>query len=321
MADMINQVCLNGHKLDPSKGAKDICPKCGEAAISGCQTCGAEFYTSDLIRLPRWDYRPDQYRHFYTRADAYRDYCPECLTAYEWVRRWMFRPAPVENLFVSLTPYERQLIRYLPDAPSPTEDGLSWEDMDSLHVVNRFINWLFGPRYGSVGIEDVRHPKHIEWMTFDISCCGFISCKRKIALLGLNRQRAQEEFWRGLTGQQFEIEFARLLQRLGYGVEHIGGPGDSGVDLSVNTREGRVVIQCKAHAAKIGPGPVRELYGSLLHAEAIEAWLVSLEGFSIGAREFAAGKPIRLLTIGRFLKDNVPADDLPKPPKKGRATS
>jgi len=281
--------------------------------MSECQTCGAEL---SLF----WDYRPDTsgYSRYYTGAAAGRDFCPKCLTAYEWVRRWMFRPAPVLNLFVALTPYEMQLIQYLPDAPSPTEDGLTWADIRSLHVVNRFINWLLGPRYGSVGIEDIRHPKHCEWMIFDISCCGYISCKRKLALLEQNRQRTQVEFWRGLTGRQFELEFARLLQRLGYSVEHIGGPGDSGVDLSVDTKKGRVIVQCKAHAVTIGPGAVRELYGSLLHAEATEAWLVSLEGFSIAAREFAAGKPIRLLTIARFLKDVLPADDLPKPPKKGR---
>jgi predicted RNA-binding Zn-ribbon protein involved in translation (DUF1610 family) len=316
MADVINQVCLNGHKLDPSKGAKDICPKCGEAVVSGCQSCGAEIYL-------RWDYRPETsgyYSQYYTGAVAGRDFCPKCLIAYEWVRRWMFRPARVENLFVSLSTYERQLIRFFPDAPSPTEDGLTWEDINSRHVVNRFINWFFGPRYGNVGIEDVRHPKHCEWGLFDISCCGFISCKRKLALLELNRQRTQEEFWRGLTGQQFEIEFARLLQRIGYSVEHIGGPGDLGVDLSFNTRRGRVVVQCKAHAAAIGPGAVRDLYGALLHAGATEAWLVSLAGFSIAAREFAAGKPIRLLTISEFLRDAMSTDDPPKPFGKGRIT-
>jgi hypothetical protein len=314
---MINHACLNGHKLDPSKGAKDTCSKCGEATISECHTCGAEICL-------RWDYRPETsgyYSRYYTRPEAGRDYCPKCLTAYEWVRRWVFRPALVLNQFVSLTPYEIQLLRYLPDTPSPTEDGLAWADINSLHVVNRFINWFFGQRYGSVGIEDVRHPKHAEWMIFDISCSGFISCKRKLALLEQNRQRKQGEFWRGLTGRQFEIEFARLLQRLGYSVEHIGGPGDLGVDLYVDTEKGQVLVQCKAHAVTIGPGAVRELYGSLLHAKATEAWLVSLEGFSTAAREFAAEKPIRLLTIDRFLRDTVPTDDLPKPTEKRRPTS
>jgi hypothetical protein len=43
------------------------------------------------------------------------------------------------------------------------------------------------------------------------------------------------------------------------------------------------------------------LYGALMHHQANEAWLVSLEGFSDAAVSFAAGKAIRLLPITAFL--------------------
>ena len=213
----------------------------------------------------------------------------------------MFRAAPVENLFVSLKPYEQQLIRFLPDAPPPTANGLTWADIDSLHVIRPITVWLFGSRYGSVGIEDNRHPKHREWELYRVSCKNFLSRKRKLVLLEQRRQREREEFWRGLCGHDFEKEFARMLEGRGYRVSHVGGPGDSGVDLLLDTKKGRVIVQCKAHAGRIGPAAVRDLFGSLLHNGAREAWLVSVEGFSSAAREFAAGKPIRLLTIDAFL--------------------
>ena len=66
----------------------------------------------------------------------------------------------------------------------------------------------------------------------------------------------------------------------------------------------RIVVQCKAHAGKIGPGAVRDLYGALKHSGAPQAWLVSLDGFSNAARDFALDKPIQLRTIGEILADH-----------------
>jgi hypothetical protein len=56
----------------------------------------------------------------------------------------------------------------------------------------------------------------------------------------------------------------------------------------------------------LSAGPVRELYGTLLHEQergaATEAWLICYAGFYRGAKEFAFGKPIRLLTIQDVLE-------------------
>ncbi len=113
--------------------------------------------------------------------------------------------------------------------------------------------------------------------------------------------RRRESWWQQLSGTDFEMELAALLAKRGFEVKHTGGRGDDGVDLIISAVGKTVAIQCKAHAACIGPGPVRELYGSLIHIGADEAWLVTTSDFSLSAREFARNKPLRLLTIREIL--------------------
>jgi len=64
-----------------------------------------------------------------------------------------------------------------------------------------------------------------------------------------------------------------------------------------------LIVQCKAHAKEIGPGPVRDLYGCLMHHGAAEAWLITIHGFTSGAEQFAENKPLSLLTIEDILED------------------
>jgi Restriction endonuclease len=119
--------------------------------------------------------------------------------------------------------------------------------------------------------------------------------------------RQQESWWQALDGRRFEIELAALLKRLGYDVRHTGRAGDGGVDL-VLSRSGRVtLVQRKAHKNPVGPGPVRDLYGTMVHRNAQEAWLVATSGFSRSAQDFARGKGIRLVRVQELLKVDRPA--------------
>jgi len=117
--------------------------------------------------------------------------------------------------------------------------------------------------------------------------------------------RDQESWWQSLDGGSFEAELAGLLQKRGYDVCRTGASGDEGVDLILKQDDRRIAIQCKAHKHPVGPGPVRDLYGTLMHRKDTEAWLISTSGFSRGAEEFASGKPIRLLTIGAILRGGL----------------
>lgn len=115
--------------------------------------------------------------------------------------------------------------------------------------------------------------------------------------------RTQELWWQSLDGRRFEIELAMLLQKREYKVQWKGRSGDEGVDLALKDKDDRdIIVQCKAHKNPVGPAPVRELYGTLLHRDAAEAWLISTAGFSAAAKKFASGKPIKLVTIADILR-------------------
>lgn len=113
-----------------------------------------------------------------------------------------------------------------------------------------------------------------------------------------------EAKWRQLDGRAFELEVVKTLFSKGYEVEHTGANlrGDEGVDFVVRVNGKRIIGQCKAHKSYLSAGFVRELYGTLLHEKADEAWLIGTSGFYSGARSFASGKPIRLMTVRDLLR-------------------
>jgi hypothetical protein len=120
-------------------------------------------------------------------------------------------------------------------------------------------------------------------------------------------ERTQLTWWCALHPRRFEQELGLLLRRRGLKVTWTGRVGDGGVDLRVDDGRGIALVQCKAHHKPIGPGPVRDVFGTLKHFRARDAWVVSLAGFTTGARRFAEGKPIRLLTIAEILREDPEA--------------
>jgi hypothetical protein len=112
-------------------------------------------------------------------------------------------------------------------------------------------------------------------------------------------------WWRKLSGRAFERELARVLKSNGSSVELTPASNDGGVDLVLKRNHDIILIQCKAHKNPVGPSPVRDLYGALMHRQgAKEAWLVTTSSFTRGAISFARGKPIRLKTIEALLKED-----------------
>lgn len=114
--------------------------------------------------------------------------------------------------------------------------------------------------------------------------------------------KTQRSWWDALGPKRFEQEIAEFFQKEGHRVQWTGRSGDGGVDVRLTTQDGRkIVVQCKAHGKPVSPGAVRDLYGTLLHVKADEAWLMSRSGFTAGATRFAVGKPIRLLTLDHIV--------------------
>ena len=110
------------------------------------------------------------------------------------------------------------------------------------------------------------------------------------------------EWWNGIDGKGFELGVAKVLSDKGYNVKHTGSSwGDEGVDIELKLDQKNIIIQCKAFSSYVSAGVVRELYGTLIHQKADEAWLIVTSGFYRGAKAFAHQKPIRLLTARQLM--------------------
>jgi len=111
--------------------------------------------------------------------------------------------------------------------------------------------------------------------------------------------KTQLDFWRSLSGRQFEIELARLLQKHGHTVKLVGGVGDKGIDLIL---DGDTAVQCKAHKSKVGPAAIRDLIGSMKNANFKSGILASINGFSKGVYEYNKKNNIQLLDASNYIQ-------------------
>jgi hypothetical protein len=126
------------------------------------------------------------------------------------------------------------------------------------------------------------------------------------------RARTRPATWPALTLPQmaalspsdFEQYVAqRIFARQGYGVINTPDVKDGGVDIIVTDVNGRIaVVQCKRYAGTVGEGVVRDLYGTMIHHDALMAFLVTTGTFSLAARRWVMGKPISLIDGVRLVE-------------------
>jgi restriction system protein len=115
----------------------------------------------------------------------------------------------------------------------------------------------------------------------------------------LDSQRSLDDL-RRLSPGDFEQTIADLFRRQGYRVEEVGGAGDGGIDLILRRNGENPVahlVQCKRYTNwKVGVAVVREFYGAMAaHQSRCEGLFVTCGRYTADARQFAAGKPIRLI--------------------------
>jgi restriction system protein len=112
-----------------------------------------------------------------------------------------------------------------------------------------------------------------------------------------------------LTPSEFEEYIARrIFERQGYQVVNVRDTKDGGVDVLLTDPKGRqAVVQCKRYRQNVGEPIVRDLYGTMIHAGATHAYLITTAGFSAEAKRWAMGKPITLID-GRQLVELAKAD-------------
>jgi HJR/Mrr/RecB family endonuclease len=133
-------------------------------------------------------------------------------------------------------------------------------------------------------------------------------------------QRKKHSYWESLNGYEFERQTAEVLKRYQFNPKVTRGSADGGVDIEVAKSGRKGVVQCKAHAARVAPAIVRDLFGVMHHSNSDFGIIVSLGGFTKGAIEFARNKRIFLLGCSDLiamqegqdvLAKNFPADPTP----------
>jgi restriction system protein len=103
-------------------------------------------------------------------------------------------------------------------------------------------------------------------------------------------------YWYNLNGYDFEREVAIVFTSLGFNAKITPKSNDGGVDIILKMGNKTTYVQCKAFKSNVGVAVVRELYGVMQSDNIKSGIVVTLNGFSQGAIDFAEGKNIELIT-------------------------
>lgn len=110
------------------------------------------------------------------------------------------------------------------------------------------------------------------------------------------QQRCAEEYWRSLTGVEFERQVARLYQSAGYRVTLTPGTADGGIDIVLEREGAAIAVQCKAHRRKIGVAVARELVSAARDLGAERMMIACTQGVSSPLAAYAREKGIEIIT-------------------------
>jgi Restriction endonuclease len=113
---------------------------------------------------------------------------------------------------------------------------------------------------------------------------------------GLAHTIAQKHSAVYLSDLELEKLAAQVYKRMGYTVQHVGKMGDHGIDvLLVNPNNQKEIVQCKQWSKPVGEPVLRDLYGAMMHDQAVRGWLWAPRGFSGPAKAWAKGKSLVLV--------------------------
>jgi restriction system protein len=107
---------------------------------------------------------------------------------------------------------------------------------------------------------------------------------------------AQKHSAMSLSDIELEKLAAHVYKKMGYQVQHVGQMGDHGIDvLLINPNNQKELVQCKQWGKPVGEPVLRDLYGAMLHDQAVRGWLWAPRGFTGPAKAWAQGKSIVLV--------------------------
>jgi restriction system protein len=150
---------------------------------------------------------------------------------------------------------------------------------------------------GATGSEVERRRRVIEEMV--------VEAREKAERLRLQARRADLKLAQlaNLSPEGFEEFVAELFEAIGYAVDRVGGTGDEGVDLRVERKGLRGVVQCKYHKkGVVGSPELQKFLGTIHHTSSHKGFFVTTRTFSLAAERFAGDHPIELVDGPRLVE-------------------
>ena len=97
-----------------------------------------------------------------------------------------------------------------------------------------------------------------------------------------------------MNGQEFERFLARLFERMGYAVEHVGrGGGDFGADLVIEKNRFKIAVQAKNYDRdKVGNDAVQQAIAGAAYYGCPQAMVITNSRYTAAAREQATNSTI-----------------------------
>ena len=146
------------------------------------------------------------------------------------------------------------------------------------------------------------HPRRKRYAEFKAAMSAWeAQARRRQEEARKERERPRREFWRSLSGHEFERELAAWFERQGYRAEVTPGSGDQGVDIVLQRSGKTTVVQCKQTKSPVSPAVARELYGALVAWKATDGILAATGGVTSGVHKFFQGKPLRVMELDEIL--------------------
>jgi HJR/Mrr/RecB family endonuclease len=136
------------------------------------------------------------------------------------------------------------------------------------------------------------------------TCCREMEEREKVWLA--EKQRKHKEWIRQIRlpnylktvdPREFELIICELFKRLGYDAKATSYIGDSGIDGYLEKDGVKSVLQCKRVKGYVGEPVLRDIYGAMHASGAESAFVVTTGRVSHQARQWASGKPIRIIEL------------------------
>lgn len=105
-----------------------------------------------------------------------------------------------------------------------------------------------------------------------------------------------------MTGAEYEVYCATLLEGAGWSVIRKGGSGDQGVDLIATIADLRLAVQCKRYGQPVGNKAVQEVSAGRKFEQCDLAMVVSNADYTPSARRLASVLGVRLLHHSDLLR-------------------